>query len=493
MSCKLLELLTPSSILGVLLVAGLAACIGASNTAAGDHDPPRFSEYCPPSKGGKDDWRTGSPGEFGFKTATIEKLVHDARSGRLGKLHSVLVIKDGALVVEEYFRGASRDHCQFIASITKSLTSILVGMSLERSPGRSVATPLIEFFPQYAEVLERDGKSAITLAHALTMTAGLDWDEYTHPHPHDHNPNTQMYRQSDPKRFILDRKQIHPPGHIWAYNSGLSVIVGATVDKMTGQSIDKFAEQHFFAPLGIDRYHWFKHADGTVYSNGDLLLTPQDLAKVGLLVLNNGQWQGRQIVSRRWLAESTRPHTTAQGALGYGYHWWQGSVTRGGRRVNVLFGSGTGGQRLFIVPDLNMVVVITSQVFENRTGPFAASGVLTDYVIPAALSRPGRERFALPDDDFLQSAVGTYLNSQSKHMVRVVREKGTLFLQPDPVADIAPAPSKIQLTPSGPKQFQGYWNPIGTIVLDFVTNNDDVVTGGTVNIYLRNRSYRKID
>jgi CubicO group peptidase (beta-lactamase class C family) len=481
------------SLLTTLCVAGAIAVCGFSANSLGQDEPPQYSQFCPAAESKDDNWRTGSPSAHGLETAIIEELRRDARAGDLGKLHSVLVVKDGALVVEEYFHGAGRDHCQLIASVTKSLVSILIGTSLEHNPERTVDTPLIDFFPQYADVMKQEGKSAITLAHALTMTAGLDWDEYSYPHPDERNPNTQMYGQADPKRFILSRDQIHPPGAAWAYNSGLSVILGATVRGMTGLSIDKFAEAQLFAPLGIDRYHWFKHADGTVYSNGDLLLTPRDLARIGLLVLNRGEWQGRQIVSRRWIAESTRRHVATQTGLGYGYQWWRGSVVRAGRRIDIVFASGTGGQRLFIVPELNMVAVVTAKVFGNRTGPSAAAGVLADYLIPAALPALGAGQFVQPNETFLDSAVGTYFNSKSKHTVRIVRENESLFLEPDPVPGIGPAPSRIELTAIASKRLQGYWGRIGVIVLDVNTDDNGAVTGGTVNLLLRDRAYRKID
>jgi CubicO group peptidase (beta-lactamase class C family) len=198
--------------------------LGLDSVARGE--PPKYSEFCPAPHPKDDDWPGGLPSAYGLARAKIEDLVRAARAGALGKLHSVLVVKDGVLVVEEYLHGASRDHCQLIASVTKSIVSILVGMSLERSPERTIDTPLIDFLPRYANQLQREGKSEITLAHVLTMTAGLDWDEYSYPHPDDRNPNTQMYRKADPKGFILGRKVVHPPGETWAYNSGLSVILG---------------------------------------------------------------------------------------------------------------------------------------------------------------------------------------------------------------------------------------------------------------------------
>jgi CubicO group peptidase (beta-lactamase class C family) len=475
-----------SSVIVILILTGTVAGCSSVPDSVGEYEPPKFSEFCPAPKTRDAYWRTDSPSAYGLRTTDVEQLVHQARLGNLSKLHSVLVVRDGILVVEEYFRGASRDHCQLIASVTKSVVSILVGMSLERSPEQTVDTPLVVFFPEYTDEMAGAGTSEITLAHALTMSAGMDWDEYTYPHPDDRNPNTQMYRQPDPKRFILGHHLIHPPGQTWNYNSGLSVVLGATVGKMTGRSIDKFAEQELFAPLGIDRYYWFKHPDGTVFSNGDLLLTPRDLAKIGLLVLNEGEWRGRRIVSRKWIADSTRQRITSRNDFGYGFHWWRGWVVRGGREFDVLFGAGTGGQRLFIVPDLNMVVVVTAQVFGNPRGPVGATEILVDYVIPAALPARPKVQVTRPAATFLEAAVGEYVNEKAAHTVRVVRQNGTLFLKPSFF-------SKFELTPSGPGQFHGYWSRTGNIEVEFNTNEAGSVTGLMASFLLRRRAYRKID
>jgi len=142
-------------ILATLCVADAMAVFGLGANSFAQNEPPQYSQFCPAAESKDDNWRKGSPSAHGLATAKIEKLKLAALSGDLGKLHSVLVVKDGALVVEEYFHGASRDHCQLIASVTKSLVSILVGMSLERSPERTVDSPLIDFFPQYADVMKQ--------------------------------------------------------------------------------------------------------------------------------------------------------------------------------------------------------------------------------------------------------------------------------------------------------------------------------------------------
>ena len=164
-----------------------------------------------------------------------------------------------------------------------------------------------------------------------------------------------------------------------------------------------------------------------MFSNGDLLLTPRDLAKLGLLVLNKGQWRDRRIVSVQWIMASTRRRTTSQNDIGYGFHWWLGSVARGGREFDVVFGSGTGGQKPFIVPDLNMIIVVTAQAFGNPRGPVGATELLTDYVIPAALPVFPKVSSKRPTAAFLNAAVGKYFNEKRAHMAGVVQEDETLL------------------------------------------------------------------
>jgi CubicO group peptidase (beta-lactamase class C family) len=435
---------------------------------------------------GSDTWRTGSLDTSGLDTNIIDSLKSDVRRGRLSALHSVLVVKDDVLVIEEYFHGARREHCQLIASVTKSLVSVLVGIALDQHPERTVSTPLMAFFQRYRAQASDTDKGVITLEHALTMTAGLDWDEVTHPHPDDRNPNTRMYKVDDPVKFVLGRNVNMPPGKKWAYSSGLSILLGEVVRDISGSDIDEFAEAQVFEPLGIKRHYWHKHAHRTVFSNGDLLLTPRDLAKIGQLVLNEGLWQGRRIVSRRWITESTRRHVATTSRFGYGYHWWRGIVAKGDRRLDVIFGSGTGGQKLFIVPQLKMVVVVTARVFHNDGGHVGAYRVLNDYLIPAALGRRPAIAAHPPTRAFHELATGEYADLESGQTVRVVGDGEKLFLKPTFF-------TRIELTPIGPRRFTGHWIRTGDIQIDFDVDDKGIVKGLTANFLLRDTNYLKTD
>jgi len=475
------------SVIALFSACMVTAC-ALSNSPNAKDEPPKFSHLCPTPRQADDGWRTSSVEEAGLDASTIDTLRTDILRGDLGILHSVLVVKDGVLVVEEYFNGAGPEDCQLIASVTKSFVSVLVGMAFERDPSTSIETALIDFFPEYPEETKQKDKSAIKLRHVLTMAAGLAWDETTYPHPDDRNPNTRMYVAADPVRFILDRKVASPPGKEWAYNSGLTILLGEVVRKISGDYIDKFAEANLFEPLGINRYFWHRHADGTVYTNGDLLLTPRDLAKIGLLVQSDGEWQGRQIVSRQWISKSTRRRVTTgiKKEFGYGYHWWIGRVATGDHRLNVIFGSGTGGQKLFIVPELNLVAVITAQLFGNSDGHVGAYRILSDYVIPASLPWRSTTQATSPDVLPPEAVAGKYHNPATGQSLRIVNESGKLFLKPTFF-------SRIALTSAGDQRVVGHWSRTGTIQIDFRIDATDSVTGLTANFLLRDRTYHKIE
>ena len=432
-----------------------------------------------------DGWRTAELAEAGLDPDTINRLLHDIHSKTIKNVYAVIVARNGKLLVDEYFNGASRNDIGLIASTTKSLTSILVGIALKEQTGeKTVATPLPRFFPRYAEKLHNQGKEAITLGHVLTMTAGLDWDELTHSHPDERNPNTQMYAVADPVGFILARNMLYPPGTVWNYSSGLSVLLGEVVRDLSGEPVDVFAQQRLFEPLNFTRFLWQKHAGGTVWSNGDLYVRPRDLAKVGQLVLDHGRWQGEQIVSADWIRESTRAHVQAHNGLKYGYQWWIGSARYADRKLEVIFGSGTGGQKLFIIPELDMVVAVLSKVFNNKGGHNRATRILTEYLLPAALEECEPPESPL-DPAFAEAATGKYVNAAAGRAVRFKFSGSLLYAKPTIF-------SQIELKPYCRNSFYGYWEPIGNVYVDFVEDEAGQITGADVHYLLGTFRFDKL-
>jgi CubicO group peptidase (beta-lactamase class C family) len=322
------------------------------------------------------DWSASTPQAQGMNADTLTDLVNRIRRGSYGPVSSLLIARHQQLVVEEYFNGWSAERVHTMQSVTKSVTSLLAGIAIDR--GRLTAdAPVIGFFPGYQPIANLDDrKRAMTVRDLLTMRTGLDWSEATIAG----SPLDQLNRCGcDWLRFVLDWPMREPPGTRWEYVSGGTIVLGGIVGVATGQRIDQFAAAQLFGPLGITNTYWIGGLpDGLPHSGGGLGLRPRDMLKLGQLVLDGGRWHGAQIVSDAWVRESTAPaaHTSAfgPGPSDYGYLWWllpNGVVTA----------SGAQGQWIFIVPSADLVVATTG---DSDADYFSGRDFLYSHVLPAS-------------------------------------------------------------------------------------------------------------
>lgn len=334
------------------------------------------------------DWQTVAPSEanFGDLEARFDKLVADKR---VWNLHGVVVARGGHIVLERYFEGEdnswgkSRGLIQFgpgtlhnLYSVTKSIVALVYGVALSQGKVPPTDAPLYEQFPEYKELVEADPRRKDrTIAHALTMTLGLQWDEIRIPYSNPQNDEIGMEMAKDRYRFILERPVIGQPGKRWLYSGGATALLGRIIAKGTGLSLPDYARTALFEPLGIGSTEWVNNRDTWVAaSNGPgdgepiaasgLRMTPRDLARIGQLVLDKGSAGGRQIVPSEWLAECLTPRVSVDEQRRYGYQWYIGDFEYGSREAPHLdrwvgcFGN--GGQRLFVMPELGLVVAITA-------------------------------------------------------------------------------------------------------------------------------------
>ena len=298
-------------------------------------------------------------------------------------IHSVLVARGGQLVFERYFKGLDEipddifgrrvanvafdaDTLHNVKSVSKSVVSLTVGIALDRGLIRSVDEPIFSFFPELAD-LRTPEKDRLLLRHALTMTMGLKWVEATPDTGDEDNDESRMHRAADPCRYVLDLPTTAPAGQEFFYNTGALTLVSAIVRKATGRPLDELARAALFEPLGIAGVQWSR-VKGDTDAGGGLRLRPRDMAKIGQLVLSGGRWNGRQIVSREWIETSTAPKikAIADGFNGrYGYLWWLARSRVDGREVEWFAAQGRGGQYIRVVPDLDLVVVVTAGYYQD--------------------------------------------------------------------------------------------------------------------------------
>jgi len=309
-----------------------------------------------------DGWEVSRLDAVGIDAAGIAGLEDRIEDGQYGKVHSFLIVKDGLLVFEKYFNGYERDLVHRMYSMTKSVTSALIGIAIGDGLIHGVDEPVVQFFLEYVGEDWDARKNEITLKHLLMMAAGLQYDEHTYPYGDDRNSHAQMSASEDWMKWVLDQPMVAEPGTEFAYSTGNSFLFSRILFETTGMLATEFAEQHLFGPLAIDDYYWAMH-DGwpsTGGSSGGLYLRPRDLAKFGTMYLNGGKWKGEQIVPEEWVSESLVPRIDAWWDGQYGYQWWLFDSQVSGQTVSWFAARGYGDQLIAVFPSLEMVVVFTS-------------------------------------------------------------------------------------------------------------------------------------
>jgi CubicO group peptidase (beta-lactamase class C family) len=290
-------------------------------------------------------------------------------------VHAVLVVRGGKLVFERYFRGGDEidgrpvgqvtfdaDTLNNVKSVSKSVASLVVGIAMDRGLISSINEPIFSFFPELSD-LRTPEKDGIQLVHALTMSMGLQWVEAV-PDNDGNNDEERMHRAPDPCRYVLGLAATAPAGQEFHYNTGALTLVSAIIRKVTGRPLDEFARETLFEPMGITGEEWIR-VKGDTDAGGGLRLRPRDMAKIGQLVLAGGRWNDRQIVSKGWIETATAPKIEGTGGLFYGYLWWLGRSLLNGREVHWVGALGRGGQSIRIVPELDLVVVVTAGYYQD--------------------------------------------------------------------------------------------------------------------------------
>lgn len=303
-----------------------------------------------------------------FAAGLGTQLDEGVRSGQFADLHAVVVVQRGAIVLERYYTGPDERWGQPLGrmafdgrtrhdlrSVSKSIVGLLYGLALAEGKVPTPDQPVLDAFPSYADLAAEPARRAITIAHVLSMTMGLAWNEdlpYTDPA----NSEIAMERSADRYHYVLSRPIVGAPGAAWRYSGGATALLGHLIARGTGMPLLEYARARLFAPLGIEDVEWTPGLNGEAAAASGLRMRAPDLARVGQLVLDQGRWQGRSVVPAEWIAASLTPRTAAFEGVQYGYHWYLARGADGAPSVTL--GIGLGGQRLVVVPGAELVYVV---------------------------------------------------------------------------------------------------------------------------------------
>ena len=337
----------------------------------------------------KDGWPTAKPSEKGVDIVPLDKLIKSIAAGELPLTHSVLVAKSGELIVEEYFYGFDRDTIHDMRSASKSIASTLVGLAVDREMISGADAKALDFLDYESYDNWSDSKAEITLQHLMTMSSGLDANDSDRNSVASENAYQFQRGQPDWVKYALDAPMISAPGKRLIYGGANPMILGGVLESATGQSVEWFADETLFQPLGIGNYMIFMRPENAgAYLGGGMYLRPRDMLKIGQLYLDGGKWHGTQILSENWVRNSFGKYGPLEpidrNGNQYGYLWWHEHYEVGERAIASVEARGNGGQYIFVVPEIDVVVVITAG---NYRGGLKMTrqpqSILESFVLPA--------------------------------------------------------------------------------------------------------------
>jgi len=339
-----------------------------------------------------DGWPTAQPSEKQVAIAPLDKMIKSIADGKLPLVHSVLVARAGKLIVEEYFYGFDRDAFHDMRSASKSIASTLVGLAVERELIIGAHARALDFLDYESYGNWSESKARITLRHLMTMSSGLDANDADNDSFASENRYQWQSEQPDWIKYALDAPMIAEPGERVIYGSANPMILAGVLESATGGPVEWFADEALFKPLGIDNYRIFmRPEDAGVYLGGGMYLRPRDMLKIGQLYLDGGKWQGKQILSEKWVKESFEKYGRLEpldrNGNEYGYLWWHENYDVGDEVIASLEARGNGGQYIFVVPELDIAAVITAGNYRGGLEMTRQSQrIFAGYILPALIS-----------------------------------------------------------------------------------------------------------
>ena len=315
------------------------------------------------------EWRTSTPESQGMDSTQLKKM-NDFLENECRMIRSVLVVRNGYVVFEKYYNGGEVNIAQPIYSATKSIVSALIGIALDKGYIKNIDQKMITFFPGYASHISDQRVKTITIRHLLTMTAGFP----------------TSFRGRPGMQSSFSESIVTEPGLQAAYNGSASNLLSGIISNSTKTSTLEFGYEHLFKPLGIDKPPWGKGINGYIKGSYGLSMRSRDMAKIGYLYLQNGVWDNNQIIPEKWVKESTQKGSAmlfSPQESPYGYQWWV--IERKGH--SAFQAAGIGGQYIIAIPDLDIVMVSTSNNYYSTGTRTEHYRILEAYIIPAVIQK----------------------------------------------------------------------------------------------------------
>lgn len=319
-----------------------------------------------------DGWPVSTPEEQGMDSGLLAGLVE--RVIAANGIDSVTVVRNGYVVLDTVVYPFPEDTLHIFHSVAKGVTATLIGIAIDQGVLAGIQFPVVEILADAAPEDIDELKASMTVENLLTMSTGLDGCGGLAPH-------LEMLASDDWSANVLALPMAAEPGIRYEYCHGASLLLSAILTEVTGKPASEFAEEALFEPLGITDYVWPSSSDGITAGYGELELRPTDMAKIGYLYLRDGEWDGDQLVSQAWIEAATTTHIDPRPAYydGYGYQWF---VDDDGYAV----AKGMAGQLMYVVPNYDLVVVISSSMRGSTPSALAPESIMTDYVFRAVVS-----------------------------------------------------------------------------------------------------------
>jgi CubicO group peptidase (beta-lactamase class C family) len=332
--------------------------------------------YTPPASE-NDGWQVSTLKEQNVNQSLTDSLIYAIMRKKYPDVHSLLIARNNHLVLEEYFYTFHSGFRQNIQSVTKSFVSTLAGIALEKGEIKDLNDPICNYLPEYRELACSEQNKTISLRNVLSMSTGLKWDEATYDYGDPKNSASIAAETGDPFKYLFGQPRSHTP--IFTYNSLNHSMMNKVLRHVTHQDNASEITSRLLSKLQIDSYFLGNEDHGVL---GDIELRPRDMMKLGQLYLQGGKWNGKQIITERWIRESTAPTIVVSPDFGYGYFWWTGKSEYKDATVPFYFAWGYGGQYIFVVPDLELVVALTGSHWTTDPKNHVME-MLQRYIIPA--------------------------------------------------------------------------------------------------------------